>query len=365
MPPKGLKEPADARFDWESSGGSVSETQGVRQIRELHHSMSKKLLSIVVPVFNEETNIDRAYQAIVSELEQNHDFEFEIIFTDNHSTDSTFSRLEQLAKMDQRVKVVRFARNFGFNRSILTGYRYACGDAAIQIDSDLEDPPSLFREFVKLWQQGHDVVVGVRTRRQENWWMILARRGYYKVLDKISESPHQIDAGDFRLIDRSILDQLVTIDDAQPYVRGLISELARDEAAVAYERDRREFGKSKFPLRQLIKLGLDGVYAHSTVPLRVATYVGIATALATALLSGSYVVGRLIWPEDWPAGFATTTVLILFGISLNALFLGVIGEYVARIYQQVRRRPTVIVEKALNIDTSSAPYIEGRRHGFQ
>ncbi|WP_210497173.1 glycosyltransferase family 2 protein [Microvirga antarctica] len=327
--------------------------------------MTKQLISIIVPVFNEEANIDRAYDAIVAELESLPGLSFEIIFTDNHSTDSTFSVLERLAARDTRVKVLRFARNFGFNRSILTGYRYARGDAAIQIDCDLEDPPSLFGDFIRLWRDGHDVVVGIRARRREGWLMVLARKSFYRFLDSISDTPHQIDAGDFRLVDRSILDQLKHIDDAQPYVRGLISELARKQGSIAYTRNRREFGESKFPLRQLVKLGLEGVYAHSTVPLRIATYIGLAIALATALTTGIYVIGRLIWPEGWPAGFATTTVLILFGISLNALFLGIMGEYVARIYQQVRHRPTVIVEKALNINASGAVYKEERRHGLQ
>jgi polyisoprenyl-phosphate glycosyltransferase len=325
----------------------------------------RPFISVIVPVFNEEGNVFRAYDAIVAELGERKDIDFEIIFTDNHSTDATFERLEDLAARDTRVRVLRFARNFGFNRSILTGYRHARGDAAIQIDCDLEDPPSLLHEFIQLWRSGHDVVVGIRARRLESWAMILGRKAFYRFLDSISETPHQVDAGDFRLVDRSILDQLKVIDDAQPYVRGLISELARNQGSVAYTRNRREFGESKFPLSQLIKLGLEGVYAHSTIPLRLATYIGIGIALATALVTGVYVIGRLIAPEDWPAGFATTTVLILFGISLNALFLGIIGEYVSRIYQQVRHRPTVIVEKALNMDVSGAVYKEERRDGFQ
>jgi glycosyltransferase involved in cell wall biosynthesis len=349
---------------------AASSTSSRKTIFEGRATMSsqpprKPLISIIVPVYDEEANVVRAYEAIVAELEPRQDLEFEIIFTDNHSTDSTFERLEQLATRDKRVKVLRFARNFGFNRSILTGYRFARGDAAIQIDCDLEDPPSLFGDFISLWRQGHDVVVGVRASRRESRLMALARTTYYRFLNSISDTPHQIDAGDFRLVDRRILDQLKVIDDAQPYVRGLTSELARNQGAIAYTRNRREFGRSKFPIRQLIKLGLEGVVAHSTVPLRIATYVGIAIALATALVTGLYILGRLISPNPWPAGFATTTVLILFGISLNALFLGIIGEYIARIYQQVRHRPSVIVEKSLNIDVSGSVYKEGSRDGFQ
>lgn len=326
--------------------------------------MTKPLISIVVPVYNEEANVDRCYDALVAELGKRDDLLFEIIFTDNHSTDATYARLEVLAEKDARVKVLRFARNFGFNRSILTGYRYAAGDAAIQIDCDLEDPPSVFHDFIRLWRQGHDVVVGVRARRQENWLMVMLRKAFYRILDRISDTPHQMDAGDFRLVDRSILDQLRVIEDANPYVRGLISELARHQGSVPYARDRREFGESKFPLRQLVRLALEGVYAHSTTPLRIATYIGILIALVTAAITGIYVIGRLVSPEKWPAGFATTTVLILFGISLNGLFLGILGEYIARIYLQIRRRPTVIVEKSLNMGVAGAVYSKGRQHGL-
>ena len=326
--------------------------------------MKTYYISIIVPVFNEEDNIKRAYDAISAELNSREDIAYEIIFTDNHSTDSTFSQLEQLALKDSRVKVLRFARNFGFNRSILTGYRYAEGDAAIQIDCDLEDPPALFHAFIEQWQQGHDVVVGIRAVRQENWLMVVARKTFYRLLDNISDTPHQIDAGDFRLVDRSILDQLKEIDDAQPYIRGLISELAFNQGKIFYKRHRREFGESKFGLWQLIKLALDGVCAHSTLPLHIATYFGIAVALATALASSVLFFGRLIWGDHWPPGFATTTLLILFGISLNGLFLGVIGEYLARIYQQVRRRPTVVVEKSLNISASGGVYKGSRLNGL-
>lgn len=327
--------------------------------------MRKQLISIIVPVFNEEGNVRRAYEAIVAELGQRDDIEFEIIFTDNHSTDSTFERLEQIALQDERVRVLRFARNFGFNRSILTGYRYAQGDAAIQIDCDLEDPPSLFHEFIRMWRSGHDVVVGIRAQRVEGWLMIVARKAFYRFLDSISDTPHHVDAGDFRLVDRRILNQLRFIDDAQPYVRGLISELASNQGSVPYTRSRREHGESKFPLRQLIKLALEGIYAHSTLPLQLATYVGIGIALATALITGIYIIGRLFSAEMWPAGFATTTVLILFGISLNALFLGIIGEYIARIFRQVRHRPTVVIEKSLNANVSGAIYKEERHNGLQ
>jgi glycosyltransferase involved in cell wall biosynthesis len=322
----------------------------------------KELISVIIPVFNEEENVERAYEAVSAEL-ASHDLPFEIIFTDNHSTDATFEKLSLVAMKDPRVRVLRLARNFGFHRSILAGYRCARGDAAIQIDCDLEDPPSAFGEFIRLWRAGHDVVIGVRSRRVEARYMVLLRRTYYRVLQRISDVPHIVDAGDFRLVDRSILDQLRVIDDAQPYVRGLISELARNQVGVSLVRSKRLYGKSKFPLLQLWRLAMDGVFTHSTAPLRLATYVGIMVACVTSLMTGGYIAAHYFAGSAWPAGFATTTVITLFGVSLNALFLGIIGEYIGRIYAQVRKRPPVVIEKSINVDDESRAHIAGERRG--
>ncbi len=301
-----------------------------------------------------------AYHAIVNELKKETHIDYEIIFTDNASSDGTFERLSRLASHDSQVRVLSFVRNFGFQRSILAGYRCAKGDAAIQIDCDLEDPPSVISEFIKLWREGHDVVVGIRSHRVESRYMILFRRLYYKLLDRISDMPHKVDAGDFRLIDRSILDQLHHINDFQPYVRGLVSELARNQADVHYQRNKRQFGNSKFPFRQLIKLAAEGMYASSTTPLRLANYLGTMTALLASFLMLVYIIFRIFLSKTIPAGFTTTTILILFGISINALLLGIIGEYIGRIYNQLRNRPLVIVAKSLNIDHKNISSLNGK-----
>jgi polyisoprenyl-phosphate glycosyltransferase len=314
------------------------------------HTPSKKLISVIVPAFNEEENVENAYQAIITEFKKYPDIDYEIIFTDNASTDDTFTKLSHIASQDSSVRVLRFARNFGFQNSILTGYRFAKGDAAIQIDCDLEDPPSVFAEFIRLWRAGHDVVIGIRAQRVESRSMIFMRRLYYKILDRISNTPHKIDAGDFRLVDRHILDQLRHINDTQPYVRGIISELACNQIGITYQRNKRQHGISKFPFRQLIKLSIEGIFAYSTMPLRLATYFGIFIALLTTLMIGSYIVFHIFVSAKIPQGFTTTITLILFGISLNALFLGIIGEYVGRIYNQLRNRPIVVISKMLNVE---------------
>jgi glycosyltransferase involved in cell wall biosynthesis len=316
----------------------------------------RRLVSIIIPTFNEEANVRTAYEATRTVLDPLHDrYAFEIIFPDNHSTDSSFAVVQALAREDGRVRGVRFARNFGFHRSVLTGYRLSAGDAAIQIDCDLQDPPEVIPEFLERWEQGYDLVVGVRRQRADGQTFHWARKLFYRLLAKMSDDGIVVDSGDFRLLDRTILDQLQSIDDAAPFVRGLTSMLASKQSTVLYDRKPRLRGESKFPLRSLIGLAVNGMLAHSIVPLRVATYTGLVVAMVTFLSTFAYIVGRLVFHVPMPAGFATTTALMLLGITLNALFLGIIGEYVGRIYNQVRARPMTVIEQSVNIDLSSRP----------
>ncbi len=314
----------------------------------------RKLISVIVPVLNEENNIARAYAEVCRVFEEIGRYDLEIIFTDNHSADRTPEILADIARVDPRVKVVRFARNFGFQNSVLTGYRLARGDAAFQLDCDLQDPPSSFPDFLALWEKGHDVVVGVRRHRHESRLMQLARKSYYRLVQKFSDDNLVADGGDFRLVDRSILDQLRIIHEAHPYTRGLISSLAKRQIGTPIDRDRRLFDRSKFPLRRLFSLAMDGVLAHSVLPLRLATYFGFIMAGGLFLLACGYTIGRLLAGSDWPSGFATLAVLIAMGASLNAIFLGIIGEYVGRIYSQVRQRPNTVIEYTINLDEPPA-----------
>jgi dolichol-phosphate mannosyltransferase len=310
---------------------------------------AKKLLSIVVPVFNEEGNVEPLYAAVIEALAPLVErYDWELIFTDNHSEDATFAELTLLAARDPRVRVFRFSRNFGFQRSIYTGYMQARGDAAIQLDCDLQDPPSLIQAFVREWEAGQRIVYGVRRGRKEGAGITLLRRIFYRLIDLLSEDRLPHDAGDFRLVDRRVIDVLRQIDDYKPYLRGTLATLGFTQKGIVYDRAGRTHGASKFKLRDLFALALDGILSHSTVPLRAATYIGLVVSVITFLAIVGYAVGRLLVGKDWPAGFATTTILILLSLSLNALFLGVIGEYVGRIYQQVRRRPLTIIEERID-----------------
>lgn len=313
--------------------------------------MSKKIISIVIPVFNEEENVELAYEAVKETFHNDisEGYDFEIIFTDNHSEDKTFEVISSLVEKDKRVRAVRFTRNFGFNKSLLTGYRLAKGDAAIQIDCDLQDPPKMFVEFIAHWEKGYDVVVGLRKERPEAKWLLALRKMFYRFLSNISEDNLIIDGGDFRLVDKSILDKLRNMNVATPYVRGLVSTLSKSQIGIPYQRKQREFGQSKFPVLKLVGLAVDGIISHSVAPLRLATLAGLCIGILALLLSFGYIVSRLVWGDIWPDGLATMLLLELFGIAINAFFLGIIGEYLSRIYQQLRDHPITVVQEELNL----------------
>lgn len=317
------------------------------------------LISIVVPVYNEQDNVERVYGELRSLADTLDGYEFEYIFTDNCSTDGTFEKLTEIARDDPSVRVARFARNFGFHKSVLTGYRLSRGKAAVQIDADLQDPPALIRTFLEKWREGHDVVVGIRRQRHEARTLQVMRKAYYRILSRL-DGPHLIhDAGDFRLIDASIINALRRIDDAHPYLRGLISSLARNQTGIVYDRNERTHGESKFPLRNLINMGVDGIVTHSRAPLKIAFYTGVAVAAFAVLLILYFVASRLFLSAQWPAGLATTQILILLGIALNGLFMGILGIYLGRIYDQVRRRPTTVIARTINIDELPSGGIDG------
>ncbi len=310
----------------------------------------RQLVSLVVPVFNEEKNIDSFYRRVLTAIEPLvPNFDFEFIFTDNHSTDQSFGILNQLSAKDKRIRIVRFSKNFGYQASIYTAYSYCRGDVAIQLDCDLQDPPELIQAFLEKWGEGFHVVYGIRRSRKEGFLMNATRRIFYRLIHKLSEDPLPPDAGDFRLVDRVILEELKKIRDVNPYLRGTIASLGFNQIGIPYDRDSRQHGKSKFSVSNLFGLALDGILNHSILPLRIATFIGLAISLAMVLIMLIYASGRLFFDTQWPAGFATTTILLLLSIALNGIFLGIIGEYLGRIYRQVKARPLVIIEKVVNV----------------
>lgn len=310
---------------------------------------ARPLISLVVPVFNEADNLPLFYpavRAVIDPLADRYDFEF--VFTDNHSSDATPELLTRLAREDSRVRGYRFSRNFGYQRSILTAYLRSEGDAAIQLDCDLQDPPELIPVFLERWQAGSDVVYGIRRSRLESWRWSYARKVFYWLVDFLSEDPIPRDAGDFRLISRRVIEELRRISDMQPYLRGTIATLGFEQTGIDYDRRARLVGESKFSFYDNIMLALDGVVNQSVVPLRVATYVGMLVALITVLAIFGYLVAHYTTGFRAPAGFTTTTILILASLGINAMLLGIIGEYLGRMYLQMKNRSLSIVERELH-----------------
>jgi glycosyltransferase involved in cell wall biosynthesis len=309
----------------------------------------KRLISLVVPVFNEEESLPLFYPAVrkvIDPLAEVYDFEF--VFTDNHSSDQTPQLLLELAAQDPRVKAYRFSRNFGYQRSILTAYLRSSGDAAIQLDCDLQDPPELIVRFLEEWSKGADVVYGVRKSRLEAARWTIARKIFYWLVDTLSEDPIPRDAGDFRLISRRVIEELRRIDEPRPYLRGTIATMGFNQKGIDYARQARVVGNSKFSFYDNVMLALDGIINQSVVPLRMATYVGLGVAALTVFASIGYIIAYYVTGFRAPAGFTTTTVLILGSLGINAMLLGIIGEYLGRMYLQMKNRSISIVERELH-----------------
>lgn len=306
------------------------------------------LVSISVPVLNEAENLDALYQrlkSLAAIMAPKCDLEF--VFTDNHSDDATWRKLSEIAEHDPRVRAIRFSKNVGFQRSILANYMHTRGDAVMQIDADLQDPPELLEEFYRLWQSGHRVVYGIRRGRRENVFINKFRQFGYWFIDSISEHPIPRNVGDFRLMDRVVVDALVKFKSPNPYLRGIIAGLGFSQTGVVYDRDARIAGVSKFGLSRLIRLGLTAIFNHSAVPLRIASMIGGAMLVMSALGAAYFVILKLMDPE-LPQGLASIHVLVLFGIGLQSFLLGIIGEYLLRIYLILRSEPMAIVEESIN-----------------
>jgi len=310
---------------------------------------SRKLISICIPVLNESQNVFPLYERLCSvakSLEANYYFEF--IFTDNNSTDDTWEKIGILGTTDERVKGIRFASNIGFQESLLANLSHASGLAIVQIDADLQDPPEMINEFLSAWERGFKVVNGVRISRKEGRLDSLIRKFGYRIISKISDKPIPINIGDFRLIDQVVRDKLLQSKAPRPYIRGMIASLGFQDIGIEYSRNERVANVSKFPVKGVFKLGLDGVLNHSSWPIRLSTFSGVLILCASLILSTYYVFIKIV-TNDLPQGLASIHILVLFGIGMNALFLGIIGDYLNRIYIILRNEPKYIIEALINV----------------
>jgi glycosyltransferase involved in cell wall biosynthesis len=309
------------------------------------------LISIVTPCFNEEENIHTCHQAVKDLFSQTlSDYEYEHIFCDNASTDKTVLLLEEIAAQDPRVKVIVNSNNFGFLRSMFNGVISSSGDAVVPfLPADLQDPPELIPEFVKFWEQGYKVVYGQRDKREEAFYKILARKLYYKFITSFAKTKIPLDAGEFQLIDRKVVDALKLFDDYEPYLRGMIATCGFKSIGVKYLMKRRKNGTAKGGLRLLLDLGLNGIVSTTAIPIRF----GLVVGFIMSFLSIGWAFLNLIlylFTDTLHMTEGMTSVLIgLFLLSgLQIFFISLVGEYVASIHAQVRKGPIVIEDRRIN-----------------
>ena len=314
--------------------------------------MNKKLISIFTPVYNEERNVQKVYEEIKTVMLTLTDiYDFEHVFSDNASTDTSREILREIQEKDKNVKVILLSKNFGITKSSLNGLFRCKGDAVVQIDADLQDPPQMTKDFIKQWEQGYKVVYGVREDRAEGLLMKNVRKAFYRAANMISYEVLIPDVGEFRLMDRRIIEELRKIHDCNPYLRGLIANLGFRQKGIPYRRERRKEGKTSGNLLRLIDYGLNGIVNHSSILLRLSTITGVFLAGLSFVLVVFYVMAKIVTRTP-PHGITTIIVLVLLFSGIQMIFLGILGEYIAKIFSQSIKRPLVIEEELLGFHDS-------------
>jgi dolichol-phosphate mannosyltransferase len=309
--------------------------------------MTTKLLSIVVPCFNEEAVLEETHRRLVTLLDRLDDLDNEIIYVDDGSRDRTPEILERLQAQDARVRVLRFSRNFGHQVAVSAGLEHAAGDATVVIDADLQDPPEVIPEMVRLWRDGYHVAYGQRTDRPgETAFKRWTASAFYRVINRLTDTEIPVDTGDFRLMDRKVVDALKAMPERDRFVRGMVSWAGFRQAAVPYARAPRFAGETKYPLRKMLRFALDGIASFSVAPLTVATWVGFA-ASGLSLLGILYALSLRLFTRIWVPGWTAIFIAILFIGGVQLISLGIIGEYIGRIYGESKRRPLYLLEERL------------------
>lgn len=311
--------------------------------------MTRKTLTIGTPCFQEEMNVRNCYEEVRRVLEPLSDrYQYEHIFGDNGSTDRTMEILREIAAEDPRVKVLSYSRNFGVEKSVVTLYRHASGDAVILISCDLQDPPDTIREFLEKWEQGYEIVSGIYVNRADSWFFSRVRKIYYWLIQKIAAEPLLRDFSGYALLDRKVVDEFSSISDYSPYVRGLIAATGFRQATVPYVRHGRERGRSSYNLALYMGTAINAIISHSIVPIRLATFAGMILSGVSILMAFVYALIKIFdWDFQAP-GATTIVVLLLFFSGIQLFFLGVLGEYIGAIHSQVRSKPFVVIREKIN-----------------
>ncbi len=316
-------------------------------------SEASPLLSVIVPCFNEAEVIEHTHRRLTAALDElTHDFE--IIYVDDGSRDRTAELLRDIQSHSARAKVIRLSRNFGHQIAVSAGIEYARGRAVVLIDADLQDPPEVIAQMMEKWREGYHVVYGQRSERSgETRFKLWTARAFYRLINRLSEVPIPLDTGDFRLMDRAVIDALLRMRERHRLLRAMTSWVGFRQTAVLYSRAERFAGTSKYPLRKMLALAIDGIVSFSAVPLKIVTSVGLGFS-ALSLIGIIYAIAQRLLTDNWVPGWTLIFIAVMLIGGLQFIFLGVMGEYIGRIYSEAKDRPLFLVMEELGFDAAKA-----------
>ena len=310
-----------------------------------------KKISMVVPMYNEEEMVNECYTKLTEVLSNIENYEYEIIFVNDGSKDKTLEKLIEISNKDNKTKIVSFSRNFGHQAAVTAGLKHVSGDAIVIIDSDLQDPPELIPEMLKLWEDGNDVIYGKRKKRKgESVFKLLTAKMFYNILNSLSETEIPKDTGDFRLVDRRVVDSINLLPEHNKFLRGLFSWVGYKQIPYEYNRKERAFGKTKYPLKKMLKLASDGILSFSTKPLKLVGVLGLFSIVMSILILIYAILSFAFKWNHLTAGWTSIMVTVTFFAGVQLLSLWIMSKYIARIYDESRDRPQYIIDKKYNID---------------
>ena len=314
--------------------------------------MHNPVYSIIAPIFNESGNIRELYRRL-SEVMDSTGEDWEMIMVDDGSIDDSADLIRQYAENDPRVKPVIFARNFGHQIAVTAGLDYSRGKAVVIIDSDLQDPPEVILDLIEKWKEGYQVVYAVRSEREgESWFKLFTASLFYRLISIITDVNIPLDAGDFRLLDRQVVDVLNQMREKHRFLRGMSSWVGFHQTGVPYRRAARQVGETKYPFRKMFRLAINAVTSFSYFPLQLATYIGFIAA-GLSILAIPVVIAIRLWGTETPLlGQATTLIAVLFLGGVQLISLGILGEYIGRLYDEAKGRPLYIVVEGPDEDIS-------------
>ena len=310
-----------------------------------------KKISVIIPMYYEEEVAKECYNRLKKVLEGLENYDYELIFVNDGSKDKTLNILEEIAKKDEKAKVISFSRNFGHQAAVTAGLKFVTGDAIVIIDADLQDPPELIPEMLKLWEDGNEVIYGKRkTREGESHFKLFTAKMFYKTLNALSDVEIPKDTGDFRLVDRKVVDTINQLPEHNKFLRGLFSWVGYKQKAYEYERKERFAGKTKYPLKKMLKLASDGIISFSTKPLKLVGILGMLSIIISFIVLIYSIISYIFKLNTLTAGWTSIMVAITFFAGVQLLSIWIMSEYIGRIYDETKQRPQYIIDKKININ---------------